>query len=250
MSEPGDVDKMVSDFLAELNALDESLRRPDRDPRRRDTGAAAGEPEQVPEAAQHPGGTAQEAESPAPAAPKPVRNIDVLLMEDSVPPPAVEQKQDEDDLFQSCRELYESRFVRLARSGRRRNRGLVWGATGLGLVCLIAILYNQIRLQTASAPAPPAGAVAEQEPRTTAAQALDEIAPKYPSAARRRGTRGIIEVMADVDEEGTVLRTLPVSGPANFRSAAARAVAKCRFRPAQRNGVAIKSTVTVSVPYP
>jgi TonB family protein len=249
MSEPGDVDKMVSDFLAELNALDASLRGSDKDPQHRDTGVAAGPSEPI-AAQQHPEITGQEPEAPAAVPPKPVRNIDVLLMEDIVQATVVEQKQGEDDLFQSCRELYESRFVRLARSDRRRSRALRWGVAALGLVCLIAILYGLIRFQTASAPAPPAGAVTEQGPGTTAAQALGEIAPKYPSAARRRGTRGIIEILADVDEQGTVVRAVPVSGPTNLRSAAAQAVAKCRFRPAQKDGVAVKSTVTVSVPYP
>lgn len=305
MSQSSDVDKMVSDFLAELNALDQSLReaqqhgaadsdriaadtkRPAEESNRAavdsnppaedanrpaaDTIRPAADPSRTAADTQQPavksveaapGGAAEVLEAPPPpeeaaqpAPYKPVRNIDVLLMDDAQPPPAhhrVEQPDDA-DVFQSCRSLYESRFIGTP-SATSWTRVLLWAAGAVVLACIGWAVYSlgfrtrdpraevpQVR--TPASPPKPAPEVAAITP----ASPIDKIEARRPYSAIR--VRGVVEVVAEISEKGKVLRATPVSGPNALRAAAVRAVTKARFRPAQRNGSPVGSTITLSIPF-
>ena len=249
MTHSGDVEKRASDFLAELNALGESLGA-SRGSSPESASAPGNDPPATAKEPAVPVGLDREAELPQPIPSRPIRNIDILLMDDA-PPPPVPEKIDETDLFHSCKALYESRLLRLGRAARRRTRLLAWAAAALVLICLAGgLYYNLNRSKTDFAAAPPTAASAPGGSPILPAVAVDKIVPIYPPAARRRGIRGVVEVLSDVDEHGRVVRAVAVSGPPLLRSAAAQAVTKCRFRPAQRNGVPLKSTVKLSIAFP
>lgn len=262
MSDPADVDKLVSDFLGELNELSDSLGVAQGKPAQNSKAGPSvdvhpGRPEdpQIRAAAQAPAETAKEGEPSQPVSSKPVscRNIDILLM-DQAPPPSTAAKVEEDEFPHSCKVLYDSPASRLRRAAKRRMRALVWAAAAVALLGLLGALYlldpfGPTDAKTAVTPAPQASGATPEHSSISPAVAIDTIVPSYPRAARRLGIRGVVELYVDVDEQGRVVSAIAVSGPSLLRSAAAQAVAKCRFKPAHRDGVSLRSTVKVSVAF-
>jgi TonB family protein len=98
----------------------------------------------------------------------------------------------------------------------------------------------------ASAPPPSAGS-----PKMAAviAEALVKVQPAYPPMARLQRVAGKVELEADINEKGEVVRAKAVSGPAMLRSAAEEALMKWKFKPASLNGVNIASQARVSVSF-
>ncbi len=256
-----DVDKMVSDFLSELNDLSDSLEGAARDAAGQTRRASAPDV-LVPEAPQDAqtqaaAGSAGEEAKPGDASqpatrPLPYRNIDILLMDDVAPPPSIDKA--EDDRFpHSFKAMHDTQTLRLRRAEQRRARVLAWASASAALLCLLNLLYwvdpfGLARSKTAP-PSPPQGAPAPGQGSVGPAVAIDKIVPTYPSRARRLGIGGVVDVRADVDERGKVVRAVAVRGPSMLRPAAARAVARCRFKPAHRDGTNLRSTITVSVPF-
>ncbi len=78
---------------------------------------------------------------------------------------------------------------------------------------------------------------------------IREVMPPYPKEARSLRIDGPVEVdvSADLDDTGKVLRATAVDGPEAFRSAAEEAMMKWSFKPAADKGVNIRSTVRVTI---
>jgi protein TonB len=74
-------------------------------------------------------------------------------------------------------------------------------------------------------------------------------APTYPASARRRGIEGEVVLEVWVDESGQATRLLvrAASGHAGLDRAALDAVARWRFRPAQKQGKAVAAVALVPV---
>lgn len=148
-----DVDKMVSDFLSELNTLGESLRQARAQP----SGTAMREAAVVETAIMsQPAEDLQPPEDPRPtlvetrqeeqAAPSGApntpsyRNIDILLM-DEAPPAPVEEAVEPTDFPRTCKALHDALSLRAAASAhRRRMRVVFWLAVSTGLLCLMSSL--------------------------------------------------------------------------------------------------------------
>lgn len=110
------------------------------------------------------------------------------------------------------------------------------------------------RTETVRAAAPaPAGtaataSLARPTKTTTAAVDWDTCsAPAYPRAAQRRGDSGVVMIDYVISSDGLVLsqRITQSSGSSLLDNAAAKAIGKCRFKPATADGQAVSSTTTV-----
>ena len=79
--------------------------------------------------------------------------------------------------------------------------------------------------------------------------AIKKVMPHYPKEARGLAIDGPVEidVSADLDDKGHVLRATAMEGPEIFRSAAEEALMKWSFKPAADKGVNIRSTVRVTI---
>jgi TonB family protein len=98
------------------------------------------------------------------------------------------------------------------------------------------------------------GSVSAEPTRTGArvvapimAQPITRVQPTYPLIARMQRITGVVELEAETNEKGEVIRAKAVSGPRELRSAAEEAIMKWKFKPASINGINVRSTTRVSV---
>ena len=92
----------------------------------------------------------------------------------------------------------------------------------------------------AVAPAPAAPLYVVDSPPTV----IGEVEIPYPEEARARGIEGTVVLRVLVDETGAVRSVKHVSGPGGgLDEAAARAVARFRFRPAMRKGQPVATEI-------
>lgn len=72
--------------------------------------------------------------------------------------------------------------------------------------------------------------------------------PEFPLQMRRDGLSGVVAVSVVIDETGSVVSaTVAKTTDAGFNEAAMAAVKKWKFKPAQKDGVAVKIKVTVPI---
>lgn len=70
--------------------------------------------------------------------------------------------------------------------------------------------------------------------------------PRYPEQLRQDGTSGIVAVSIVIDEEGNVIKaTVAKSTHPEFDKPAVDAVERWKFKPAKKDGNAVKVKVTV-----
>lgn len=252
---PGDVDQMVFSFLSELDTLSDTLELVHDQSAERSAGLSIAPDRSDPQGAQ-------------PAVIKPVsyRNIDVLLMDNRQFASGKERSRE--DSPHTIHGLFESQpAAHSAGKRRRRIRKLIGSAASMTLLSALGVLYyfeaGQLvrkvdvaaQLQATSFPSasvspsslPKAGAPASPPKAASPAVAIERVIPRYPAEARRLGVSGTVELDAEVDANGKVVRALPVSGPLLLRPAAAEALLKWRFKPAQQGGINLKSKARVSV---
>ena len=67
------------------------------------------------------------------------------------------------------------------------------------------------------------------------------VKPVYPPEAKKMNATGKVQVEITISEEGLVVEAKAISGHIALRSAAAEAARKWVFKPANYNGVNIKS---------
>ena len=125
--QPGDIDKIVSGFLSELDALGESLR-----PAPNERNEAIREREIAPES-----------EAAGPAKPSSYRNIDVLLMDDARFTAGRERAPDE--IAGASDTPFRSQIHLSAGSGKRRIRFILLIAVSLALLGLLGVLLGIVR---------------------------------------------------------------------------------------------------------
>jgi periplasmic protein TonB len=90
---------------------------------------------------------------------------------------------------------------------------------------------------------PPPPPPAKPEP-VVAPVPLNNAAPQYSSAARRKEIEGVVVVAFDVLENGTVANVKIVSGPDELRENVLKTVATWHFKPATRGGKPIRHHMT------
>jgi protein TonB len=72
--------------------------------------------------------------------------------------------------------------------------------------------------------------------------------PDYPSDLKRAGTSGVVAVTIVIDEKGTVISAkVAKSTHPDFEAPALAAIKKWTFRPAKKDGVAVKVGVTIPI---
>ena len=73
--------------------------------------------------------------------------------------------------------------------------------------------------------------------------------PAYPLSARRAGIEGevVLRVTVSADGEARAVEIARSSGSEALDEAARKAIARWRFRPAQRAGIAVDGTATIPV---
>ena len=79
------------------------------------------------------------------------------------------------------------------------------------------------------------------------AEVLTRVQPVYPTIARAQRIMGKVDVEAEVNEKGDVIRAKAVSGPDLLRLAAEQALMKWKFKPASVDGVNVPSKASISV---
>ncbi len=243
MSDSGDVDKMLSEFLSELNALSDAIGP------QKDKPTPESEPEKVavahPPAARETAAAEQEAKPVQTPPDKPLhyRNIDILLMDDAKSAAgsgAIAQHEIRDQIRS------QAKLNRLRRAVRR---WVICAAVSVALLYAAVAFFRLDPFGLISSRNVGTGLASPERGSVSPAVPMDSIVARYPSRARKLGITGTVDVRVDIDETGRVVRAVPINGPAPLRSAAAEAVKKCRFRPARQDGVNIKSTAELSVPF-
>ena len=79
---------------------------------------------------------------------------------------------------------------------------------------------------------------------------VKSVAPEYPAEMKRLGAAGLVTVKVSIDENGDVVeRAVAKSSRPEFESAALDAVAKWKFKPARKAGVAVKCHVNVPIKF-
>jgi outer membrane biosynthesis protein TonB len=102
----------------------------------------------------------------------------------------------------------------------------------------------------AAAPAPPASGVYELDaPGLVPPSVVKEAPPEYPLIARTGRITGGVMVTAVVDEQGRVTQARALSGNAVLRKPAVDQVNSRIYRPARKDGVAVKVRITVLVTF-
>ncbi|MCC2680026.1 MAG: protein TonB [Pseudobdellovibrio sp.] len=88
------------------------------------------------------------------------------------------------------------------------------------------------------------GAISEAKP-----EYLKNPAPVYPALAKNKGQQGLVQILVDVNSDGSVKHVLlkKSSGFLLLDDAAVRAVKHWQFMPASQNGVQIESQVEVPI---
>ena len=77
---------------------------------------------------------------------------------------------------------------------------------------------------------------------------IKAVAPVYPAAMEREGISGLVMVTVVVDENGEVVeQSITKSSREEFEQPALAAVAKWKFKPAQKDGAAVKVQITVPI---
>jgi protein TonB len=70
--------------------------------------------------------------------------------------------------------------------------------------------------------------------------------PEYPQEMKRSGASGVVAVTIVIDEKGAVISAkVAKSTHAEFEAAALEAVKKWTFKPGKKDGVAVKTKVTI-----
>ncbi len=77
-------------------------------------------------------------------------------------------------------------------------------------------------------------------------EVITKVTPEYPITARQITVAGEVKVRVVVSEQGLVLESKAISGPALFRRSAEIAASKWIFKPAIANGKPVKAEGTVS----
>jgi periplasmic protein TonB len=79
---------------------------------------------------------------------------------------------------------------------------------------------------------------------------IKAVAPEYPLTMKRQGVSGIVMVRVVVDENGEVAEhAVSKSTREEFETAALEAVAKWKFKPARKDGVAVKANITLPIKF-
>jgi TonB family protein len=102
------------------------------------------------------------------------------------------------------------------------------------------------------APAADSGGSTTAEPKSRTAvmaEVISRVQPQYPTIARIQRIAGKVEVEAEVNEKGVVVRAKAVSGPELLRLAAEQALMKWKFKPASVDGVNVPSKALISVSF-
>jgi protein TonB len=86
----------------------------------------------------------------------------------------------------------------------------------------------------------------EPAPRTVESQAIERVAPIYPSEARARRITGDVVVEVEISKKGKVKSARVISGHVLLHEAALNAARKWKFAPATLDGQPVKSTRTIT----
>jgi protein TonB len=78
---------------------------------------------------------------------------------------------------------------------------------------------------------------------------VQRVNPAYPAAARQMRMAGTVQMRFTVGADGVPKDIQTVSGNGLLVGAARDAIARWRYRPAQRGGVAVEEQVTVTVDF-
>jgi periplasmic protein TonB len=103
----------------------------------------------------------------------------------------------------------------------------------------------------ADTPATPPSANAALAPGETAVPIPGQAPPRYPATAMRRGVTGTVLLRVEVGPDGVPMdvQVAQRSGSRDLDRAAIDAVRDWRFRPGQRDGQPVASTVTIPIDF-
>jgi protein TonB len=81
---------------------------------------------------------------------------------------------------------------------------------------------------------------------------VKQIPPAYPATALKRGTEGVVELLATISKDGDISAVKTLSGDAQLSHAAVEAVKQWKYKPYLLNGepVEIQTQITVKFKLP
>lgn len=96
-------------------------------------------------------------------------------------------------------------------------------------------------------PSPPPSSPAPQKASAIIrGEAIKQVQPNYPAAARTARQEGIVSVEVNISESGDVVSARVVSGPPFLRGAAESAARQWKFRPSARDGKPLVTVTTIN----
>ena len=113
--------------------------------------------------------------------------------------------------------------------------------------------FSEIRrdtVQPAPEPGNEEGRVDRDGKRSTPPRLLSKVEPEYSEEARKRGIQGTVTLSVEIGEDGRIhnAKVLKSLG-SGLDEKAVEAVKQWKFRPAQRNGTAVKTSAQVELSF-
>ncbi len=97
------------------------------------------------------------------------------------------------------------------------------------------------------AAAPPPTSQAAVAKKVNPAVLITQVRPVYPEVARKMRLTGTVRLEIQIDEQGKVVKAVPLSGPPFLQSTAVEAVMKWRYKPAMVGDTPIRSQGQVAI---
>jgi protein TonB len=85
--------------------------------------------------------------------------------------------------------------------------------------------------------------------KVTPATLISKVNPEYPELARRSRTSASVVLDLEIDEQGYVVKAVPVTGSVLFHEAAVEAVLQWRYKPASIGGRNVRSQCRVTIAF-
>lgn len=79
---------------------------------------------------------------------------------------------------------------------------------------------------------------------------VKSVAPEYPADMKRDGQSGLVYIRVVIDENGDVVeQSIEKSTRAEFEAPALAAVSHWKFKPAKKNGAAVRVGITIPIKF-
>ncbi len=157
-----------------------------------------------------------------------------------------------DEQWSERLDMFRAQLTAPKPTNRRKNIILLIAA--VVFLAILGVYYFLRSSRVAGGPRPVAPVAPAGEPKTASRivipmQAITKVSPTYPLQARTKKITGRVELEAEINWKGDVVRATAISGPAQLRRAAEEALMQWKFRPSSINGINTASRARISMDF-